>query len=406
MLDKTYVYIHLDPDGWVPAGLLQFEETGRYSTSTFRYGTKYLNRPNKLALDPIQLPLLDRTFNTPEGFSIFNGIRDAGPDKWGRYLLTKKFSRALTELEYIAATGPDRVGALAFSDDLASGPKVYTPFGFQQADSKHLDLALCVGAIQDIEASEETERLKKYLEYGPSMGGARPKAALLWNGKPHLAKFSLALDSRNEPLFEFATMTLAQKCGLRVPSVERTEAAGRTIYLIERFDRKANGSPIPFISGLTITGSHESDYSTWSYHALIDAIVKYSSHIERDLRELFQRMVFNILVYNNDDHLRNFGFLSSGRDRWDLSPLYDVVPANVNTQHYTLAMAIGVDGKKASITNAVSQCERFRIEPEEARTIIGKMQEVASSWREHFKNVGIKESELKALENSFAEKPF
>ena len=92
MLQETYVYIHLEPDGWVPAGLLQFEETGRYSSSTFRYGTKYLERPNRLALDPIQLPLLDKTFNTPQGFSIFNGIRDAGPDKWGRYLLDKKLT--------------------------------------------------------------------------------------------------------------------------------------------------------------------------------------------------------------------------------------------------------------------------------------------------------------------------
>jgi len=405
MLQETYVYVHLDPDGWVPAGLLQFEETGRYSSSIFRYGTKYLDRPNKLALDPIQLPLLDKTFNTPEGFSLFNGIRDAGPDKWGRYLLDKKFARTLTELEYIVATRPDRAGALAFSDDPASGPKVYTPSGFQHADSKHLDLALCVGAVKDIEASVDTERLKKYLEYGPSMGGARPKATLLWNGKPHLAKFSLSLDSRNEPLIEFATMTLAQKCGLKVPPVEMTKAAGRAIYLIERFDRKANGSPAPFISGLTITGSHESHYSTWSYHALVDAIVKYSSQIERDLRELFQRMVFNILVYNNDDHLRNFGFLNSGRDRWDLSPLYDVVPANVNSQSYSLAMTIGTEGKKASITNAVSQCERFRIEQGEARTLISKMQEVASSWREHFKSVGITEGELRALENGFADRP-
>lgn len=405
MLRETYVYIHLDPDGWVPAGLLQFEERGRYSASTFRYGTKYLGRPNKLALDPIQLPLHDKTFNTLEGFSIFNGIRDAGPDKWGRYLFDKKFTRALTELEYIVATGPDRVGTLAFSDDPTSGPKIYTPLGFQHASSKQLDLALCVGAVKDIEASKETERLKRYLEYGPSMGGARPKATLLWNGKPHLAKLSLSLDSRNEPLVEFATMTLAKKCGLRVPSVEVTEAAGRSIYLIERFDRKADGSPIPFISGLTITGAHESDYSTWSYHALIDAIAKYSSHTENDLRELFQRMVFNILVYNNDDHPRNFGFISSGYDRWDLSPLYDVVPANVNSQSYSLAMTIGDQGKKASLANALSQCERFRITLKEARTIVAQTQEVVSSWRDHFKNVGIKKSELKPLENSFAKKP-
>lgn len=405
MLREIYVYTHLDPEGWVPAGLLQFEETGRYSSSTFRYGTKYLKRPNKIAIDPNQLPLLDQTFTTPEGFSLFNGIRDAGPDKWGRYLLDKKFARALTELEYIAATGPDRVGSLAFSNDPVSGPKIYTPTGFQSPRRKELDLALCVGAVKDLEASVETERLKKYLQYGPSMGGARPKATVIWNGKPYLAKFSLNLDNRNEPLVEFATMTLAQKCGLRVSQVKKTEAAGRAIYLIERFDRKANGSPIPFVSGLTLTGSHESDYSTWSYHALVDAIVKYSAHVEQDLKELFSRMVFNILVYNNDDHLRNFGFLSAGRNQWSLSPLYDVVPASVNSQNYALAMAVGTEGKKASQANALSQCERFRLTPEEAEGIIAQMIARVVGWRKHFKMAGIKESELNALENSFARKP-
>ncbi|MGK5082058.1 type II toxin-antitoxin system HipA family toxin [Bdellovibrionota bacterium FG-1] len=405
MLRELYVYAHLESAGWVPAGLLQYEETGRFSSSTFRYGKKYLERHDRIELDPIQLPLQDGTFVTPEGFSLFNGIRDAGPDKWGRYLLDKKFARSLTELEYVAATGPDRVGALAFSDDPASGPKIYTPTGFHALDSKHLDLAFCVGALNDLEASKETERLKQYLQYGPSLGGARPKATVIWKGRPHLAKFSLSLDSRNEPRVEFATMTLAQKCGLRVSSVATTEVSGWSIYLIERFDRRPDGSPIPFISGLTLTGCHESDYSTWSYHGLVDAIVKHSSQVEQDLRELFQRMVFNILVYNNDDHLRNFGFLRSGRDRWDLSPLYDVVPASVNSQSYSLAMVIGTDGKKASITNAVSQCERFRLMKEEAGGIIARLKIGVASWREHFKGAGVKDHELKALENSFSEKP-
>ncbi len=405
MLREVYIYIYLCSDGWVPAGLLQFEESGRYSSSLFRYGAKYLERPNRLAIDPVQLPLSDQTFSTPVGFSLFNGIRDAGPDKWGRYLLDKKFARGLTELEYVVATRPDRVGALGFGADPTSGPKVYTPSGFQDAEANSLDLALCVGAIQDIEVSQESIRLKKYLEYGPSMGGARPKATLLWNGKPYLAKFSLSLDSRNEPLVEFATMTLARKCGLHVPHIETTTVAGRTVYLIERFDRLANGEPIPFISGLTITGAHESDYSTWSYHALVDAIVKYSSNIERDLRELFQRLIFNILVYNNDDHLRNFGFINSGPEYWDLSPLYDVVPASVNSQSYALAMTLGSEGKKASLGNALSQLERFRIDQEEARAIVAKMKSVVASWREHFKSVGVTDSELHALENSFVEKP-
>jgi serine/threonine-protein kinase HipA len=373
MLQETYVYIHLDPEGWVPAGLLQYEEAGRLSSCRFRYGTKYLARPNAIELDPVQLPLRDRTFVTPEGFSLFNGIRDAAPDKWGRYLLDKRFARSLNELEYLAASGPDRVGALAFSNSPDSGPKAYAPDGFEDSRPRSIDLALCAGAVQDIEASEETERLKQYLQYGPSLGGARPKAAVQWNGKAHLAKFALSLDSRNEPLVEYATMSLARKCGLRVPTIDKAEIAGRTIYLIERFDRSARGEPIPFVSGLTLLGAHESDYGRWSYHGLVDAISKRSADPDGDLKELFGRMVFNILVYNNDDHPRNFGFLRAERG-WNLSPLYDVVPATVNSQTYALAMTVGTEGKKASLANALSRHERFRLPESEAQAIVSRLE--------------------------------
>ena len=404
MLNELYVYVHLRKEGWVPAGLLQYEEKGRLSSSSFRYGKKYLDRSNAIEIDPVQLPLENKTFTTPEGFSLFNGIRDAGPDNWGRYLLDKKFARILTEVEYIAAGGHNRVGALAFSDDPTSGPKIYTPDGFQTQNSKHLDLTLCIGAVKDVEASEETERLKLFLQYGPSLGGARPKASVIWKEKIYLAKFSLSHDARNEPLVEYATMTLARMCGLTVPTVEKTEVEGRSVYLIERFDRTTHGDLIPFISGLTLTGAHESDYSYWSYHSLVDAITKYSSHPNQDLRELFQRMVFNILVYNNDDHPRNFGFLNSGQNRWDLSPLYDVVPATVNSQSYSLAMTVGTQGKRATIENALSQCERFHLTTDIAHGIINQMKTVIASWRDHYKKCGVKDKEILLLENSFTAK--
>jgi serine/threonine-protein kinase HipA len=348
-----YVYIYLPGDGWTPAGLLQYEEAGRLSFSSFRYGIKYLERPNAISIDPIQLPLVNQTFTTPDGFSLFNGIRDAGPDRWGRYLLDKEFARSLTEAQYVAATSPDRAGALAFSDSPNGEPQMLRPKGFQKMSLRRFDLAFCVGAIQDTEKPEQTERLKEYLKYGPSLGGARPKATVTWNGKPYVAKFSLSMDHRNEPLVEFATMMLANKCGLHVPRIDKTEVGDRSVYLIERFDRDSKENPIPFVSGLTITGVHESDYGAWSYHSLVDAIVKFSPKPQEDLEELFRRMVFNILVYNKDDHLRNFGFLHTGKDRWQLSPLYDVVPATVSSETYALAMTIGKEGKKASITNAL-----------------------------------------------------
>lgn len=195
MLNRVYVLIYLGSQ-WIPCGLLEYQESGRRSSSRFRYGKKYLARTDAISIDPLHLPLEDRSFETLEGFQIFNGIRDAAPDKWGRYLLDKKFARPLSEIEYLAASSDDRVGALAFTESLESAP---------------------------------------------SLGGARPKSAVIWNKENYLAKFPLSLDSKNEPLIEYATMTLAQKCGLHVPPLHLEKIGGKSVFLIQRFDRQAAG---------------------------------------------------------------------------------------------------------------------------------------------------------------------
>src|SRR5882672_5894287 len=91
-MPETYVYIYLE-EGPVPAGLLETIGVGREATSRFRYGRRYLQRKDRLAIDPIQLPLheadIDRDYAAPEGFALFNGVRDAAPDGWGRHVMDR-----------------------------------------------------------------------------------------------------------------------------------------------------------------------------------------------------------------------------------------------------------------------------------------------------------------------------
>ena len=405
MLKRVYVFISLDQQ-WVPCGLLEYSETGRHSSSIFRYGKKYLERVDRISVDPCHLPLQDTTFSTPDGFSIFNGIRDAGPDGWGRYLLDKKFNRALNEIEYIAAASSDRVGALGFSDSLERAPGI-----FEEDENFHpnkrpkrLSLDESLGAVDDATKTEKTERLLEYLSYGPSLGGARPKASITLDGKLYLAKFTLARDKKNESLIEYATMMLAKACGLAVPEIRLETVGNRSVYLIERFDRVGE-KRLPFISGLTATGIHESDYTSWSYFSLVDAIIKYSDDSTRDLRELFKRLVFNIAVYNNDDHLRNFGFLGGKNNTWSLSPLYDVVPTAINTERFSLAMTCGREGKRASYKNALSMRERFRLTADEANLVMQEVKDVVAGWRKHFISIGATEADIAIISNSFKVKP-
>jgi serine/threonine-protein kinase HipA len=396
-MKEVVVYIYIK-DAFVPAGRLAFDNRGRFSTSIFRYGEKYLRRDDAIPIDPVQLPLIDKQFETDTGFDIFNGIRDAGPDRWGRYLLDKKFHKPLDELDYITSVGPDRCGALAFAEDTR---------GINEKPIKRLDLKLCVDAAEEAIAGGNTRALEIFLEYGPSLGGARPKATVMWNNKPHVAKFTLSMDKRNEALIEYATMSLAKKCGLNVPPIDRTQVSGRDIFLIQRFDRiceKTVERPVPFISGLTATGLHEQDYQQWSYLSLYNAIKKFSRDLSEDTIELYKRMVFNILVFNNDDHMRNHGFLYSGAQKWSLSPLYDVVPGSINTETYMLSMNIGDRGKEASLENARSAAKYFSLSAQQAEQIIAELSEACAVWEQHYSACGLSKQDIAKLRHSFAKK--
>jgi serine/threonine-protein kinase HipA len=227
---------------WMPAGRLKYFSRGRQSYSVFAYGKKYLEEPEAVSLDPVQIPLSSGEFQSPEGFDIFNGIRDAGADQWGRYLIDKRFTNT-DELDYILATSHDRVGALAFGDDPNQGPKSFSPKGFETLGQKRFDLGKAANAIQGTIAGKDSEELKEFLIYGPSLGGTRPKTTVNWQGKPYIAKFSVSYDRRNEPLIEYATMSLAKKCGLKVPALDKARVMGRDVFLIQRFDRRVTQLP-------------------------------------------------------------------------------------------------------------------------------------------------------------------
>jgi len=402
-LKELYVYIYLKNDGWIPCGIVSHESMGRNSSSAFRYGKEYLKRLDSICIDPYQLKLIDVSQYTHEGFSIFNGLRDAGPDAWGRYLFDKKFPGTVKdELIYLAGTNPDRVGALAFGPDPFGGPKIWTPDKWKNYKMRYIDLSMNAQGIEDVLAGIESEAYKQLIDNASGSGGARPKANVIWNGSLHLAKFSTSKDTFNIPAAEYATMNLAKKCGLNVPIIQLSRALNRDVYLIERFDRDQKGNPIHFVSALTMTNIADNQYDAFEYRALVDAVVKYSSAFKDDLLELYKRMVFNIMVNNNDDHLRNFGFLYDQDNKWRLSPLYDVVPALNSTGSYSLSLGIGSYGKEASLKNALSAARFFRLTENNAKELIDEMQEVViSTWQNEFRTTGAKEETIKLFENSF-----
>ncbi|MDG2520445.1 HipA domain-containing protein [Caulobacter segnis] len=401
--------MHL-PAGPVPCGRLTMTSEPRASFATFAYGRRYLERADRVAVDPVQLPLPepggeDIVFRTEEGFSNFNGIRDAAPDGWGRYLMYKALDdREPSEAEILLASGDYRVGALAFGPTPES-PGRLTPWGEGAAPGEHFTLEELAAAVEEVQSVDELDdNLRRLLTAGSSLGGARPKAATDVLGQPWIAKFPANDDIYPICRIELATMRLAKHCGLDVPNLDFREVLGRDIYMIERFDRisTADGARRqPFASGLTILGAHESDVGRHSYADLADAIRRHGADPRKDLVELYRRMVFNILVTNDDDHLRNHGFLWTAQG-WRLSPLYDVVPKPQVGLERTLVLGVGPRGRAATLENAIAGAGAFGFTIEDARRdALALVDSVREGWMKQFRGAGLGDAEIRRFATCF-----
>lgn len=393
---RTYIFVHL-AEGPIPAGLLTMTDEPRNKFATFAYGRRYLERPDRLAVDPVALPLHDSSrshvFRTEEGFAVFNGIRDAAPDGWGQYLMYKAMGdRTPNEPDLILASGEHRVGCLAFGPT-PEHPQRITPWGDSAAPGEHFTLGeLAEAAERAQQVDELDENLRRLLTAGSSLGGARPKAATEIGDQPWIAKFQARNDSFPECRVEYATMRLAGECGLDVPALDLQRVFGRDIYLIQRFDRIPHGNWMErrhFASGLTMLGAHESEVSRYSYADLAGALRQHGTQVRKDLHELFRRMVLNILVTNDDDHLRNHGFLYDGTG-WRLSPLYDVVPKPQVGLERRLVLGVGPQGRNATLENALAGAAVFDLSQEEAEAIVAQMRAViAARWALLFNDAGL-----------------
>jgi serine/threonine-protein kinase HipA len=313
-------------------------------------------------------------------------------------------ARALTEFDYLVATGEDRVGALAFGPDV-SGPRRIRPWGEERLAGEKFDLAGMLEAVRDVDTADDLPRKHgRFLSRGSSLGGARPKATTEDGGKQWIAKFGRADDRYPICRAEYITMKLAGQVGINVPAVRIEIILGQDIYLVERFDRVPTGKDyrrLPFISGLTIIGAHESESTQQSYRRLAEQLRLFGSAPVHDAKELWRRMVFNILCNNTDDHLRNHGFLWDGKG-WRLSPAYDIVPFPSVSLDRDLAIGVGRDGRRATLNNALSDVASFGLSRTEAvSTALAMQKAVKTGWEALFRRNGFPTAEIERLRNCF-----
>jgi serine/threonine-protein kinase HipA len=170
--------------------------------------------------------------------------------------------------------------------------------------------------------------------------------------------------------------------------------------MVRRFDRRSNAR-IHFASAMTLTGHTDGDGASngASYLEIAEVIMSHGAAPREDLLELWSRIVFNILVSNTDDHLRNHGFLLDPRGGWRLSPAYDMNPVPASSG---LALNIDESDNARDIDLARSVAPYFRIDHARAAAIVARIAEAVRGWREHAAELGITRSEQDDMADAFA----
>lgn len=393
MSDRAYVHAYL-PGQARPtlAGQIIVMATGNDGFCRFKYAREWLDEPRAFAFDPENLVLADTEFESQPGWEVFSALRDAAPDYWGRKLIERRQNRlGLSELDFLLASGDERTGALAFSTERAP-PAGKTPPTVRQ-------LRQLTDAAARVERGERVSAdLLELLGAGTgTLGGMRPKATVEDDGRLWIAKFPSREDRHAITRWEFATLELAARCGLDVPDRRLTLVNRRPVLLVARFDRRLRAgvrARAHYLSGLTMLGLHERDYGRGSYSDLAHWLRRHGASPRDDTLELFRRMVFNVLIGNTDDHLRNHAVIDFGKG-FRLSPLFDVVPWLAAGGERMQAVGVGHEGRLATVANALSDSGLFGLTEGAAKAEVRRLARVVrDEWQACFRSAGVGKREL------------
>ncbi len=389
---------------------------GRYDLTTTRagvplgnfvYGKSYLSRKNAVEIDPVELRLAARKYETTLLKGVFGALRDAGPDAWGRRIIDRYYNRELSELGYLMNSADDRAGALGFgTGEAPPAPRKNFNQTIQLEELQTIADEILKEKRPSRGKAEIKEQINKLLLINTLMGGARPKALVedadgLW-----IAKFNRPEQDRwNNAKVEHAMLLLAKACRISVADSKVVPVGKRDVLMVKRFDREKAGNGDYFrhrmVSALTMLRADEMDPRDWSYVSLAEQLRRASSEPRADAAELFRRMCFNALVSNLDDHPRNHALVA--KHRWKLSPAYDITPQSpVAMERRNLAMICGTAGTYANFHNLLTQSERFLLKKEEAEVVVLEMVDiVAKSWRKTARKVGVTIADCEAISGAF-----
>jgi serine/threonine-protein kinase HipA len=401
------IEVHIDLAGSThPVGVLRRHPARGGETVTFEYANAWLANRSRFSIDP-GLKLGRGAFAPAQRQAIFGAVGDSAPDTWGLRLMQRverrdaeregRLVRTLSEADYLLdVSDATRLGALRFR---------WTGEAEFQAPARAgvpslIELGRLLQVTERILRDEETdEDLQMIFAPGSSLGGARPKASVIdQHGRLAIAKFPKEADDYSIELWEAVALQLAARAGIRTPDNELIRVAGKPVLLSRRFDREGQ-TRIPFLSALSMMGLKDGDRA--SYPELVDVLTQHGSQAAADARELYRRMVLNVLISNVDDHLRNHGFLWAGRGGWILSPVYDLNPTPVDVRQRVLTTNINLDDGTCDLGLVVSVAEFFGFGAPEAQSIIKEVATVTATWRKVAAGLDARSGEIRRMESAF-----
>lgn len=379
---EAYVWI------WLP-GSTKPVVAGRLAREgdlhVFNYGRSYLERHNVIPIYLPELPLQRGELVPQAPLDMAGALRDGSPDAWGRRVIINRLTGLkgvsageveFDELTYMLNSGSDRIGALDFQA---------APDRYESREGQNATLEELLDAAERVDRGEPIPpALDKVLFHGSSIGGARPKALIADGEDKFIAKFSATNDTYAIVKAEYVAMRLADvAAGLNVAPVRLVKANGKDVLLVKRFDRtrtEEGWTRRAMVSALTMFGLSEMQARYASYRDLAEIIRTRFTQPKETLRELFGRMVFNVLSGNTDDHARNHAAFWDGASL-SLTPAYDICPQPRTGREANQAMLIGEEDRRSRLETCRTEASAFLLSDDDARLIIdAQVGGITGSW--------------------------
>ena len=302
--------------------------------AAFQYSEEWIE--NGFPISPFSLPLKKQVFVPTKDYfdGLFGVFADSLPDNWGKLLLDrllrahKQNPDKLTVLDRLAIVGKSGMGALTYYPE----KKIDEQYG-------DVDLDELAEQCRKILNTEYSDRLDELYRLGGTSGGARPKIMTTVNGEEWIIKFPTHVDGENAGKMEYDYSCCAKICGITMSETRLFPSEKCEGYFgVKRFDRISDKNETKRIHMLTAAALLELDFQQPSldYHSLMKLTKILTRDNEKDMRERFRRMCFNVFAHNRDDHSKNFTYLyDDEKDRWSLSPAYDLTYSNTYYGEHT-----------------------------------------------------------------------